>query len=67
MPRINISFDDVSFCVVSNLAKQSGQKPGTYCRKIIKKTLPKFDEMVLEGKFIDQNLFNKLPKKRRKR
>jgi len=66
MTRINISFDDISFCVVSNLAKQKGEKPGTYCRNIIKKTLPKFDEMVLEGKFIDQNLFN-VPKKKRKK
>ena len=67
MPRINISFDDITYCVLVNMAKQAGELPGTYCRNVIKKTIPKFTETVLETKFIDQNLFNQFSKKRRRK
>lgn len=63
MPRINISFDDISYCVLVNMAKQEGLKPGTYCRNVLKKTIPKFSETVLEGKFLEQNIFNQVKRK----
>jgi hypothetical protein len=66
MPRINISFDDITYCVLVNMAKQAGELPGTYCRNVIKKTIPKFSETVLEQKFLQQNVFNSTKKKGKK-
>lgn len=66
MPRINISFDDITYCVLVNMAKQAGELPGTYCRNVIRKSIPNFSETVLEQKFIQQNVFNTTKKKRKK-
>jgi hypothetical protein len=48
------------------MAKQAGELPGTYCRNVIKKTIPKFSETVLEQKFLQQNVFNSTKKKGKK-
>lgn len=64
MPRINISLDDISFCVLCSIAKSEGFKPGTYCKSILIKSIPKFEEIILEKKFVQQHLFNTNKKKR---
>jgi hypothetical protein len=67
MKRINLSFDDITYCVLVNVAKQEGLLPGTYLRNLIKKTVPRFNEIILEKRFLQQNVFNSTQKKKGKK